>query len=72
MLVVFLLCLLGISGLPENAIKIVPNEAKELTLKQFRIYHLLISKEELKADSFYRLVISFHGAVSLIIIIRTV
>ena len=52
-------------SLPENSIAIIPNQAQELILKQFRIYHLLIPKTSLIEDSFYRLIISYHGSVFL-------
>jgi len=47
-------------------IKILPDQDIEVFVKPFKIHHLLISKTALKPDTYYRLVVSFHGAVFLL------
>ena len=46
-----------------NQIRILPDNDKEVSVKPFKIHHLLLPKSALRPETFYRLVVSFHGAV---------
>lgn len=50
---------------PREQIKLLPDQDQEISVKPFKIHHLLLSKAALRPDTFYRLVVSFHGSVCL-------